>query len=407
MGYWKKIAFEQQDLGFSSPSGRFVCQACVTDSHLAEVLAANLEECACSYCGTLGASDIYVLLEELSDVIRAAYTDPANELPYDTQEGGYQGQTYDGSELVEELDEWTNNEELLEEAADAFAGSDWCERDYFGLSIYQALSFGWAGFSDQVKHCTRFLFLQELGDDMGSPHEIPPGRMLDALGELFLNFELLSEVPKGTELVRARIVNAGERPSTAAELGTAPRKYAINPNRMSPAGIPMFYAAYDEATAVLETYQPNNDVHQEIVLARFRTERALRVIDLTSLPAMPSNFDRENREKRQPIAFLRDFERDLTQPVARDDRAHLEYVPTQVVTEFVRHRLRDAQGERLDGILYRSSHRRASKATVIFAETDQCVPSSSERLVAPEPLLHLSTARYAHSEEFQHLWESS
>lgn len=370
-------------------------------------MAANLEECACSYCGTLWAADISVLLEELSDVIRAAYTNPADELPYETQEGGYQGQTYDGTELMEKLDEWTNNDELLKVAADAFAGSDWCERDYFGLSTYQALSFGWAGFSEQVKHRTRFLFLQELGDDMGHPHEIPPGRMLDALGELFLNFELLSELPRGTELVRARIVNAGERPSTAAELGTAPREYAVNPNRMSPAGIPMFYAAYDEATAVLETYQPNNGVHQEIALARFRTERVLRVIDLTSLPAMPSNFDRENREKRQPITFLRDFEHDLTKPVEPDDGAHLDYVPTQVVTEFVRHRLKDAQGERLDGMLYRSSHAPASRAAVIFAETDQCVPNSSERFVVPEPLLHLSTVRYAHPEEFQHLWATN
>jgi hypothetical protein len=233
--------------------------------------------------------------------------------------------------------------------------------------------------------------------------------MLDALGELFLNFELISEVPTGTEFVRARIVTPGERPSTAAELGTAPRKHAVNPNRMSPAGIPMFYAAYDEATAVLETYQPSNDVNQdqEIVLARFRTERALRVIDLTSLPAMPSNFDRENREKRQPIAFLRDFECDLTQPVARDNRAHLEYVPTQVVTEFVRHRLKGALGERLDGILYRSSHAPAAMAAVIFAEPDQCVPSSSERLVDLEPLLYLSAVRCARPEEFQYLWTTS
>lgn len=341
----------------------FLCSqitSCVTDSHLAEILTADLEDCACSYCGIQWAADISVLLNELSDIIRAEYTDPADELPYETQEGGYQGQTYDGFELIEELDEWTNNEELLKESASAFAGRDWCRRDYFGLSPYQALSFGWTRFSEQVKHRTRFLFLQELGDDTGHPHEIPPGKMLETLGKLFVDFELMSEVPKRTEFVRARVIKAYERPSTAAELGTAPRQYAVNPNRMSPAGIPMFYAAYEEATSVLETYQPNNDA-EEIALARFRTERELKVVDLTTLPAMPSNFDRENREKRQPIEFLRDFEHDLTKPVARDDKAHLDYIPTQVVTEFVRHRLKNALGGRLDGILYRSSHAPAER----------------------------------------------
>jgi hypothetical protein len=83
-------------------------------------------------------------------------------------------------------------------------------------SPYQALSVGWTRFSEEVKHRTRFLFLQEL-DDMGDQDTIPPGKMLDALGELFLDFELLSEMLEGTEFVRASIVNTDERPSTAAE----------------------------------------------------------------------------------------------------------------------------------------------------------------------------------------------
>lgn len=402
MGSWKNRAFDQQSRGFSPPPDRFVCPACVTDAHLSRALSTELEECACSYCGAPWAADISVLLDELSDVIRAGYTDPAEELPYDSREGGYQGQVYTGSDLVAELDEWTDNEELLEEAADAFAESFWCEHDYFALKPYQALRFGWAGFSEQVKHRTRFLFLQKL-DDRGDHNAIPPGKMLDALGELFLDFGLFSEVPEGTELVRARVVKVGERPSTADELGTAPREYAVSPNRMSPAGIPMFYAAFDEATAVLETYQPEHDGDRQIALARFRTARSLRVVDLTSLPAMPSNFDRENRAKRPPIAFLREFERDLTRPVARDDKVHIEYVPTQVVTEFVRHGLKDVSGEPLDRILYRSSRDHASKAAVIFAEAEHCGPRERERWSAPEPFLLLKDVRYPSPDEFRHL----
>lgn len=137
-----------------------------------------------------------------------------------------------------------------------------------------------------------------------------------------------------------QVVHVGERPATAAELGTAPREFANYPNRMSPAGIPMFYGAFDEPTAVIETYDPSRTGDREIALARFATLRPLRVLDLTALPEMPSQFDPSNRGKRLPLKFLRSFGREIARPVARDDGAHTEYVPTQIVTEFVRHRLR-------------------------------------------------------------------
>ena len=41
MSFWKKRAFEQQSLGYSPPSDRFVCPTCVTDAHLAKALAAG------------------------------------------------------------------------------------------------------------------------------------------------------------------------------------------------------------------------------------------------------------------------------------------------------------------------------------------------------------------------------
>lgn len=65
--------------------------------------------------------------------------------------------------------------------------------------------------------------------------------------------------------------------------------------------------------------------------------------------------DAANRPHRDLILFLRDFERDFTQPVARDGRAHAEHAPTQAITEYVRHRLTTPEGRRVDGIVY---HRR-------------------------------------------------
>ena len=77
-----------------------------------------------------------------------------------------------------------------------------------------------------------------------------------------------------------------------------------------------------------------------------------------------------------------------------------------MVTEFVRHGLKDARGEPLDGILYRSSRDHASKAAVIFAEAEHCGPRERERWLAPEPFLLLGGVRYASPDEFRRLWSS-
>jgi hypothetical protein len=405
VGQAKREFFDQPHRNYSLPDEElFVCPVCTSDEYLRSILTAKLERAECSYCGANPAAPFAVLLDALDSAVMHSYADPAEELPYCGAEGGYQGATYDGSELVESyLDDWTDCDELREEAARSFSGTEWANRDYASLTEYEVLESGWQRFSDQVKHRTRFLFLQELEPDVGDDYNaIPPGRMLDALGRLFQEYRLFRVFPLGTEFVRTRVIQPGERPSTAAELGTAPREVATQSNRMSPAGIPMFYAAIDENTAVLETYEPNRSASSELAIARFRSARALNVLDLTCLPDIPSQFDEENRNKRFAIMFLRAFEHDLTQPVARDDRVHVEYVPTQVVTEYVRHRLRDAVGGRIDGIVYRSSKAPSSNALVIFADPEHCGPRSKETSWEPEPYLELTTVRYALPDEFSH-----
>ncbi len=392
---------------YSERGNRMVCPDCVSDSHLGDAIRRELGDEQCSYCGGDQAAPLAVLLNVIEGAIMFRFADPAEELPYDSGEGGYQGEVLEGYEVVDELGDWTDCDELREDVAYAFADTAWCKRDYFGLDDYQCLRFGWERFSEQVKHTTRYLFLYELETDDHDPRNIAPGRMLDELGTLFCEFGLFRVLPAGTEFVRARVVEAGERPATAAALGTAERDKARLPNRMSPAGIPMFYGALDEDTAVLETYDPGKAGARAIALARFRSGKPLYVLDLTALPPLPSEFDADNRGKRYAISFLRDFERDLTRPVERDERVHIEYVPTQVVTEYVRHRLRGPRGP-VDGILYRSSRDldRRRTAVVIFAEHRDCGPRHRD-WYEPEPFLELGAVRYADPAEFAPLWASS
>src|SRR2546422_504163 len=71
---------------------------------------------------------------------------------------------------------------------------------------------------------------------------------------------------------------------------------------MSPAGIPMFYGAEDEATAIAETYSPIPGKPAAVTVAKFRTARDAYVVDLTALPAFPSLFDDGRRHLRAPVS---------------------------------------------------------------------------------------------------------
>jgi len=103
---------------------------------------------------------------------------------------------------------------------------------------------------------------------------------------------------------------------------------------MSPAGIVMMYVSEDAGTALAETV----DQEGTYVVGEFVTERGALILDLAELPETPSIFyevpDSMEYDPRQNLIFLHHIAREISRPIARDDRVHVEYVPTQVVTEF-------------------------------------------------------------------------
>ena len=109
----------------------------------------------------------------------------------------------------------------------------------------------------------------------------------------------------------------------------------------------MFYLASTKKTAQLETKSNTSRV------GRWRTKSALRVLDLRSIPRIPSMLSNESRKRRLGIIFLHAFVADIIKPVKRDNLTHIEYLPSQVATEF----LRDFEfpDGSIDGILYPST----------------------------------------------------
>jgi RES domain-containing protein len=183
---------------------------------------------------------------------------------------------------------------------------------------------------------------------------------------------LVQALSKSTDIYRVRIFDPGTVSKSAKGLGSPPAKFAKIPNRMSPAGIPMFYGAFDVKTAVLETFT-TCEKNKEAMAGIFRCTRDLTVLNLSAGRYLPSIFDTEDRHKRTSAKFLIDFIIDFSKPIDREDRAHIDYVPTQVVTEYFRHIFKPDDGTTLDGIIYPSSKKEGNNAIVIFAESNACV----------------------------------
>lgn len=87
------------ELGWT-PIGKAICCECVANPALRVIVEENLAFDKCDYCGKTGeeiAADTDVVMEHIEESIETEWTDPANELPYETAEGGYQAESRQGS----------------------------------------------------------------------------------------------------------------------------------------------------------------------------------------------------------------------------------------------------------------------------------------------------------------------
>ena len=136
----------------------YVCQTCVEDPALQAVVreAAIAEQC--DYCREKSDQAIAADVGEVAGFILSAvekeFVDPANELPYEGREGGYQGEVIDSPfGLFEEIDFSLANQQLLDDIADSLRADVWlCRRNYFSCTPSQRLQFGSERLRAVVKH---------------------------------------------------------------------------------------------------------------------------------------------------------------------------------------------------------------------------------------------------------------
>jgi hypothetical protein len=383
MGLAKRMLEEIWERGWES-IGKSICPDCLENPALKELAADNLDEDECDYCGREGenvAVDTDVVMTRIGESFHSEYRDPVHELPYDSGEGGYQGDWFHTYDLLDRLGEEIGVQEFVDDMIQAFGLQGWCERDYFTLRADQALSFSWQRFGKLVKEDSRYLFLERREDDeYREQHEVEPADMLRKLGELVVETDLIRELEPGTRIYRARDHGLGVAYDRAVDLGTAPREAAFA-NRMSPAGIPLFYGAFDADTAVREAWAGPAPDHELVSVGRFANSAPLRVIDLASLPPIPSIFDEDLRHLRPPLWFLFEFSGRISAPVrtaARSEAEMVEYVPTQIVSEYLRTTFARDYGEAaVHGLLYRSAAHEGGICCALFIAREDCVDADS------------------------------
>lgn len=374
-----------------------VCADCMEDEFFQEFIREHGVAQECSYCGRETDESIAVAVDVIIGRIRQGLGwewEPAVEsMPW--VDGEYLFRTFDTREVLMEVGFYAGNDALHDRIVGALPDQAWAKRDWQVGSRDEILQSSWQRFSELVKHRHRYLFFPGDREPTIDDPRTPPGQMLDELADMLQGRDLTTHIPEGTNLYRVRVDSTGERYTGLADLCSAPAEEVESANRMSPAGVSAFYASLDPETAIVETDEGRRPAMASV--GRFRTCEPIPVVDFVDLPQVPSLFDDlERRRDRPTLIFLHGFVRSLTEPVRKDRRQHIEYVPSQVVTEYLRDRFVDPQGREPSGIRYPSAVRRQGGESIVLFYThgdftgdrpfgrQECVPLELNEVVHRE-----------------------
>jgi hypothetical protein len=372
-------------------AGLSVCSACFDDIDICEFIESMADSKRCDFCGHRSrtkriAAPLDNVVEFMLSAINREYERAVNELGWDSAEGGYLGNHFDSHDLLnQQIGLILPNDDdgrLLDILADCLGFEPWCKADPYGIGPDEQLKFDWKNFCGFIKHHRRYFFLQERKQNR--LHERwTPSRMHKVVSNAVREFHLVAKMPAGSIIYRARQQKRGEIRCSPYDFGPPPVEFATRPNRMSPAGIVMFYGSEDIETAIAEI---DDNPKLGLAVGTFRTTRESAILDFTALPRLRRFFEGDSESTitdRYILSFLHSFVASLAEKVEDGLTEDIEYVPTQVVTEYFRTVFHLEDSSRIDGVRYFSAQRENGKSLVLFAEQDNVIlnPSQIETLV--------------------------
>lgn len=298
----------------------FCCGNCFADRSMEnyiETISQNVGDC--SFCGSTSVK--VVDSQGLADIFQ-----PVLDMYVETS-----GE--DGSPLPDTLrKDWfifenIGNEVCFEILSSMYSGTNFKEKNYIPKSFPDTKHIDkWNAFREELKHKNRYF-----------PQQMPDLEHLENLISLLV----VPENKRPKEMFRARCTGDSDTLSPG-DMGKPPEKN-VSSGRANPIGIPYLYTASDIHTAIAEMRPYKSD---DIFVARFEVMNRLFLADLRSPRKTVSPFEL-GEEGLVDIEYLCRLGEELSKPVLPRE-AHLEYLPTQYLCEFIKHR-------GFDGIVYKSS----------------------------------------------------
>ena len=369
MGRVKQDALEHWERGLTSVPEKMVCHRHFTDYAIRDSIKANVQAGKCSYCKKTGATELETLMFFMMEGVMNFYEDAAGFMRYDSNEGGYQGEIFSQDELInDEIGLDVDDNVLREDIINSIDDRAWATPNSYYDSQRDILVYHWGYFKDVAKHKARYLFAQTTRL-RSFDYQLNPYLILEDIGRYISEFQMVSYLSKGAILSRCRQHLAKDLVIEAKDISSPPLEKATMPSRMSPAGIPMFYCAFDKETAKAETIIENDLSKPKVTTCNFKVRKDLKVIDFGKLPKRISMFDTENFREYHVVQFLHEFVADLSKGIKRDGKEHIEYVPTQILTEYFRYMF----PETIHGIVYPSSKRKGSNSCVLFFDQNESI----------------------------------
>jgi hypothetical protein len=366
MGYWSEASLRDYE-----PSDKATCAEHILDDSLVERLQDSFTEDVCSFCDVTGqgvAVDLDALLNIGMEKVHEEFSPAADYGPMLGDLGlSYEG-GYDTGDALEYIFDGALSEGVVAEIRACANDQVWVLERLLYFDDQQRMAATWEAFVNSVKHHRRFWFSElDKSEQTFSSEQMSVIHFFDQIGSLLTRPDIATMWPTGSTIWRGRMVAAEKDPTAfdGKQLGSPPDG-ASAANRMSPAGISMFYGGDTPDVVVAEIGAHSTENHA--VYGAFTTLRDLRIVDLTNLPPVPDYFATDNSD-RLVLEFLRDFVADLVKPVILDGREHIDYVPTQIVTEY----LRNFSNPAVDGLRFASSQHSGGINSVLFCDWRRCV----------------------------------
>lgn len=366
---------EMQALHIGDIIDKSVCIKHVDDKSLKSFIRNNYESGFCDYCNKkVKVVSLEDLMNFIMNHICKFYEDAANFLGYDSREGGYQGESYTAQEIIEDhIELETDPYVLTTDIINSIEDINWASRGlHYRDTERDFLLYQWSHFKDTIKHRSRFLLHKNEPTDSIWHEPQDPQTILKEIGLLVNKLGLIKTIESNQKLFRCRQVKATEKVSDIKEMVAPPIEYAVHPNRFSPSGIPMFYAAFAKTTAYKETLDSSVSSKPFMMTGEFTTNKTINVIDFSRAPKSPSIFREITERKYYLLMFLNDLIRDIVKPIEKDGKEHIDYVPTQFVTEYFKYVFNRKQKNKIEGIIYPSS-KDDKKAIVLFWDNEECI----------------------------------